>query len=390
MAHSQLCLQIPQQVAQVTNVSRTDTITRIKLDAVNQAFGMLAQGYLPFQIIDFMSGPYLPRQIPNPGLSNAVIAAIGKRHLTASSELPRHTLPPAVQAGSFVQPSIENPSEPEQRVRADSSAWRKIEPKPSGPRVLEYEDVPGTYTLMQQRFDQGDLAKTVEQDYSRYVQGALHASQTTHGATSSMGDATLQASRRISQPTTHLLLQQATSRMGSVASNAQDSALASLAKQAMSQPQRGGRNMQDTASMLQNHMTMDTSASADNTENLDDTGNVKVLKIGKRKLKLSTRAEKETTPGGTINQGPRCAKCIKGHKRCTHRIQESLASDLPLGSSPLDIPSTPSDYISTAGVLGGSTPAPTAMPDNSLAPPATSVEVPVQAAKKKAAAKRKR
>ena len=57
MAHSQSCLQSSQQVARVANETCTDTITRIKLDAVNQAFRMLAQGLLPFQIVDFMGGP---------------------------------------------------------------------------------------------------------------------------------------------------------------------------------------------------------------------------------------------------------------------------------------------------------------------------------------------
>jgi hypothetical protein len=345
MAHSQSRLQSSQQVTRVANATSTDTITRIKLDAANQALGLMAQGWLPFQIIEFMGGPYLPRQTPRPAVANARMAAIGKRHLAASSQLPRQVVQSPAQASSFIQPSIETPTtEPKRRVRADSSTWRRIEPKPTGSSVLKYEDVPGTYTLMQQRFDQGDLAKTVEQQHLHYMmsrQGALSAPQTTP----LLDDATPQASRRISQPTAHLLLQQATG-MGSVTSNAQDADLASLAKQTISQLQRAAPNMQDTASLVQNYtMATETTVDANSTENVDDKGKPKTLKISKKKLKLSVRADKEATPDGTINQGPRCAKCIKGHKKCKHRTQENPASNLPLGSSPFDISSTPSNYV---------------------------------------------
>jgi hypothetical protein len=389
MAHSQSRLQSSQQVARVANVTSTDTITRIKLDAANQALVMMAQGWLPFQIIDFMGGPYLPRQTPRPTVANARMAAIGKRHLAASLQLPRQVTQTPAQDSSFIQPSIETPTtEPKRRVRADSSTWRRIEPKPTGPCVLKNEDVPGTYTLMQQRFDQGDLAKTVEQQHLLYMmsrEGAMSAPQTPP----LLHDATPQASRIIPQPTAHLLLQQATG-MGSATSNAQDADLTSLTKQAISRLQRAAPNMQDTASRPVQNYTMATeiTADVDSTENVDDKGNTKTLKIGKKKLKLSVRAEKEATPGGTINQGPRCAKCIKGHKKCKHRTQES--PNLPLGSPPLDIPSTPSNYVPSAGVPEGYTSAPIAMPDLCLTLPATSVEVPVQAATKKAAPKRKR
>jgi hypothetical protein len=242
---------------------------------------------------------------------------------------------------------------------------------------------------MQQRFDQGDLTKTVEQQHLLYTMsrgGALSAPQTT----SLSHDATPQAPRRILQPTAHLLLQQAT-RMGSVTSNAQDADLALLTKQAISQVQRATPNMQDTASLVQDYtMATETTADVDSTENVDDKGKTKTLKIGKKKLKLSIRAEKEATPGGTINQGPRCAKCIKGHKKCKHRTQESPASNLPLGSSPFDVSSTPPHYVPSADVPEGHTSAPVAAPDLSRVLPTTSVEVPTQAATKKAAPKRKR
>ena len=317
---------------------------------------MLAQGCLPSQIIDFMGGPYRPHQTPHPIVANAMISAIGQRHLVASSQLPQQALQLPAQVRSSIQPSIEGPAGPEPLVRAEFPAWRRIEPKPTGPIAPTNADIMGTYALMQQRFDQGDLAKTVEQQHPPYMvsrEGALSAAHTPlfHGATlrmqtlaPGMEDANLQAPRGISQLTAHFLSQQATSRMESVTSNAQDAALASLTEQAMSQ--------------------------------------------------LSTRNEMEGTPAGTVNQGPRCAKCIKAHKRCTHRTQDSPASNRPLGSSPLDTSSTPSDnYVSSAGIPeGGYTPAPATMPDNSFTLSAASVEMPVQggAKKPKAAPKRKR
>lgn len=383
MAHSQSRLQSSQQVARVANVTGTDTITRIKLDAANQALGMLSQGFLPFQIIEFMGGPYLRLQTPHPAAANARMAAIGKRHHATSSQLPRQVVQPSAEVSSFIHPSIETPTaEPKRHVRADSSTWQRIEPRPTGPSVLEYEDVPGTYTLMQQRFDQGDLAKTVEQQHLLYMMsrgGALSAPQTTP----LLHDATPQAPRKISQPTAHHLLQQAT-RMGGVTSNAQDADLASLTKPAISQLQRAAPSMQDPASLVQNStMATGTTADVDSTENVDDTGKTKTMKNGKKKLKLSIRAEKEATPDGTINQGPRCAKCIKGHKKCKHRTQ-------PLGSSPFDASSTPPNYVPSADVPEGHTSAPVAAPDLSRVRPTTSVEVAVQAATKKAAPKRKR
>jgi hypothetical protein len=290
---------------------------------------MLAQGLLPFQIIEFMGGPYRSRQTPHQVVANARMAALGQPHLVASPQFPRQAPQPPAQASSFIQPSIERPTEPEPRVRADSSTWRRIEPKPTGPSVLKYEVTPGTYTLMQQRFDQGDLARTTEQQHQLYMmprEGALSALQTSP-------------------------------------------------------------NMQDVNSIVQSPMTTaETVADGKNSVNVDDKEKTKAQKTGKKKLKLTTRTEKETTPGGTINQGPRCAKCIKSHKRCTHR--ESPASNLPLGSSPLSSPFH--DYVFSAVVPEGYSPAPMVMPDQPLTLPATSVEMPVQAAAKKATPKRKR
>jgi hypothetical protein len=254
-------------VAWVADVTRIDTITRIKLDAVNQSFAMLAQGFLPYQILEFMTGPYNSRQTLHPAVANARLAAISQRHLATSSQHSQQVSQTPDQASSFVLPSIERPTEPQPRGRTVSSTWRKIEPKLTGQSVLNHADAPGTYTQMQQRFEQGDLARLVEQKHPLYMmsrEGALSAVHNTpfsyeamsrmQTMTPSMEDATLQASRRISQPTAHLLLQQATSRMGSVTSNSQGAALASHTNQAMSQPQRATPSMQDTASQVQDYM----------------------------------------------------------------------------------------------------------------------------------------
>jgi hypothetical protein len=339
-----------------------------------------------------MAGPYRASQTPHPAIANARMAAIGQRYTAATSQPSQRVSQPPVHASSFIQPSIERPTEAEARATTDSSTWRRIEPKPTGQGVLKREDAPGTYTLMQQRFDQGVLAKTAEQQHLLYMmsrEGALsaaHNTPLTHEAMSrmqamgpSMEDATLQASRRVPLPMAQLLLQQG---MGSVASNAQDTALASLREQSMSRLQRPTPNMQDTASQVQNY-TMATETTANG-----DTEDTEVLETSKKKK--YTRAPKETTPGGTP-QGPRCPKCIKGHKRCTHRTQtESPASNVPLGSSPLDISSTPPNYVPSAGISEDHTPAPIAMPGHLPTLPTTSVDVPVQAAATKAAPKRKR
>lgn len=276
-------------------------------------------------------------------------------------------------------------------MSADSSQWRRIVPKPILPDGLKHEDVLGTYTQMQQRFDHGDLARGVEQQHPLYMsrEGAPSAERTNP----LLQEAVLSTQIMGAQPTTQFLSQQATPRMGSVAYNAQDSnpdvmVGASPMEQDMSQLQRAMPNMQGIASPAQSStMAKKRPADWENAENADDTGTTKARKTGKKKLKLSTRTDVEGIPADTAKQGPRCAKCIKSHKRCTHRIQ-SPAYNLPLGSSPLNTPSMPSNYFHSNGVPDGFAPAPMTMPDHPLTLPAASAETPVQAVAKKAAPKR--
>jgi len=358
---------------------------------------MLGQGYLPFQIIEFMGGPYRPGQTPNPEVANARMAAIGQRHLAATLQLSRQVSLPTLQSSSFIQPTVEKTNGPERHMSTDSSKWRRIEPRPSFPDELKVEDVLGTYARMQQRFDHGDLARAAEQQHPLYM-------MSREGAPSAMRTNPLlqKAIPRVqttgAQPAAQFLSQQATQRIGSVASQAQVADLdmtagASPMEQDMSQLQRPTPNMQGIASPLQSStMAMKRPSDGDDADNANGAGTGKAQKTGKKKLKLSTRTGVEGSPADTTNQGPRCAKCIKSHKRCVHRTQ-SPATNLPLGSSPVNTPSTPSNHVPSSGVPEDSATTPMAMPDHSDQPltlSAMSTEVPVQAVAKKTDSNRKR
>jgi len=355
---------------------------------------MLGQGRLPFQIIEFMGGPYRPHQTLHPEIANARMAAIGQHHLAATLQLSHQAQQPTLHASPYIQPKVEQTDGSKRRMSADSSKWPRLEPKPASSSGLQQADVSGTYAQMQQRFDQGELARGVEQQHLIYIlsrEDALSAMQTNP----LLQEATPMVQAIGAQPTAQILLKQATPRVVSAALNTQDANLAVMAGTLptghdMSQLQGATLNLQDTAFAAQSPtMAMEGTPNVENAEDADDTGTTKTLKAGKKKLKLSTKTETEGTLAGMINQGPRCAKCIKAHKRCTHRTQ-SPVSALPLGPSPLDTPSTPSTYVPLSGVAEGYVPASITMPGQVHTLPVTSVETPVQAVVKKTTAKRKR
>ena len=123
------------------------------------------------------------------------------------------------------------------------------------------------------------------------------------------------------------------------------------------------------------------------TPSIETTDNV--AKPGKKeKPSKAIKVEREGTPGGNaLKQGPRCAKCVKSHKRCTHRVQQSptpqQGSDVSFG-----VVSAVEAHVPASDAPEGHTPAPRPVPDLSLA---THAPMPTPlTSEKTAATKRKR
>ena len=85
------------------------------------------------------------------------------------------------------------------------------------------------------------------------------------------------------------------------------------------------------------------------------------------KPKKAIKIEREGTPGGSmLKQGPRCAKCVKSHKRCTHRTQQSPTPQ-PGPEGSFGVFSVAANNVPVSDdAPEGYTPAPQAIPEPSL------------------------
>ena len=160
----------------------------------------------------------------------------------------------------------------------------------TGADQLQLEHTPqiGSYDKMHQRFHQGDLAKSIEKE--RPMDTLLMTN--TPSKVPSVSRAIFPA------------MQVTTPIMHNKTPNTQIT----------------GHATKDVGQKLQ-----DNDAEQQAIPTIEATD--KVAKPGKKeKPKKAIKMEREATPGGSaLKQGPRCAKCIKSHKRCTHRAQHSPA-----------------------------------------------------------------
>jgi hypothetical protein len=156
----------------------------------------------------------------------------------------------------------------------------------TGADQLEHNSQIGSYAKMHQRFHEGDLAKSIEQERPM---DTMPMTPTPPKAP--------RAPRTIS-----LAMQVTTPIMHNKTPNTQITG---------HETNDVGQKLQDNEPEQQVMPTIET------TENKAKPGK-------KEKPKKAIKTEREGTPGGSaLKQGPRCAKCIKSHKRCTHRAQHS-------------------------------------------------------------------
>jgi hypothetical protein len=117
-----------------------------------------------------------------------------------------------------------------------------------------------------------------------------------------------------------------------------------------------------------------------------------VVKSGnKEKPKKAVKIKREGTPAGNaVKQGPRCAACVKSHKRCTHRVQQSPTPQ-PGPNGTLGTPGAAVNNVTASGAPEGHTPAPHPIPKIAVALPNDQAAIPTPLnLEKGATTKRKR
>lgn len=220
----------------------------------------------------------------------------------------------------------------------------------------EYKLEPGMYAEMHHRFDRGDLTRSIERKRP----------MDTVPMTASPSEAP-----RV--PHENVTAVQATTP--------------STMPKGILKTQTTGLERQDARQKVQNNdyeqKVMPT---------IETTGNVgKSKKPGKKdKPRKAIKIEREGTPAGSIvKQGPRCAACVKSHKRCTHRAQQSPTPQSAPDSS-FGTPSAAVNIAPASDIPGGYTPASqTAAPDRSLTFSNAAMPTPLTS-EKAATTKRKR
>lgn len=225
---------------------------------------MLDRGLNPRDVLEFMLGP--------PRIMQPVLMPPGDEG-TVLGQLPVVGQPGRL--AHMAQRSLNNP--------AQSTALNTTQ---TGAGQLEPHSRIRQYAKMHQRFTQGDLAKSIEQRRPM--------------DTMPMTDTPSKAPRitRAILPAT----QATTPIMQNKAPNTQITGL---------ETKDVGRKSHENECEQQVMPTIEPTDS--------------VAKPGKKeKPRKAVKTEREGTPGGSaLKQGPRCAKCIKSHKRCTHRAPQS-------------------------------------------------------------------
>ena len=178
----------------------------------------------------------------------------------------------------------------------------------------------GRYANMHQLFHQGSLAKFIEQERPM--------------DTMPITDTPSKAPRvpRTIQPA----VQVTTSTMQNTSSNTQTTG---------HEMKYGGQKLQENEAEQQ---AMPTIEMTDN-----------VAKPGKKeKLEKAIKTERERTPGRSmVKQGPRCVKCVKSHKRCMHRAQQSPTPQPGPGGA-FGVFSATANNIPASDAIEGNTPTP--------------------------------
>jgi hypothetical protein len=287
---------------------------------------MLDDGVQPIDVFAFMAGPPL---IMNPSTTSGTIGSTIEQQPNAGhpgfQQAPWAPLPLDLS----VQPAAHQMTQPVKKEPEHGHA--------------------STYVSMHQRFDQGRLAQSIEQERPMDTMPMMdHPSMAQsifgpHGAVTT------------AQATTPTI---------------QDS----IMETQNTEPEGQGTNL----ALEDNNMEQDITPTIETAEEIGNLDN-------KEKPKKVTKIDREGTPGGSaVKQGRRCAACIKSHKKCAHRAQ----------MSPTPQPAVAASFGTPSAAAGGAPegPTPTVSPDDHFALPNehAAMPTPTSAPKKAAAAKRKR
>jgi len=267
---------------------------------------MLDRGLNPRDVLEFMLGP--------PRIMQPVLMPPGNEG-TVLGQLPVIGQP--ARLVPMAQRLLNNPAQP-----------TALNTTQTGAGQLEPQSQTRPYVEMHQRFTQGDLARSIEQERP----------MDTMPMTST-------PSKAPRVPRTLLPAAQVTTPiMQNKAPNTQITG---------HETNDVGQKLQDNEHEQQIMPTIEPTDS--------------VAKPGKKeKTRKAVKTEREGTPGGSaLKQGPRCAKCIKSHKRCTHRAQQSPTPQ-PVSDGLFGMFNAAVNPVPASGAPEGYTPAPQPIPDPTL------------------------
>lgn len=155
----------------IANVA-LDSISRIRLDAVHSAFDMLESGLMPVQVLELMEAPL--RQPNNAPVMNGVSAQVGQVQAPTNifgdnAQLFHHVPAPLAPFNGFGRQSMfqqtrhTTPNVPTPTVPSNDFGHQPIfqQTRQATPNDAMYGTRPSIYTMMHERFDQGDLAQSV-------------------------------------------------------------------------------------------------------------------------------------------------------------------------------------------------------------------------------------
>jgi hypothetical protein len=289
---------------------------------------MLDRGLNPRDVLEFMLGP--------PRIMQPVLMPPGDDG-TVLGQLPVIGQP--ARLAPMAQRLLNNPAQP-----------TALNTTQTGGGQLEPQSQIRPYVEMHQRFTQGDLARSIEQERPMDTMPMT--------STPSKAPRVPRALLPAAQVTTPTMQNKVPNT------------------QVTGHETKGvGQKLQDNESEQQVMPTIEPTDSA--------------AKPGKKeKPRKAVKTEREGTPGGSaLKQGPRCAKCIKSHKRCTHRAQQSPTPQ-PASDGLFGMFNAAVNHVPASGAPEGYTPAPQPIPNPTLAQHAA-MPTPLTA-EKTTATKRKR
>jgi hypothetical protein len=297
---------------------------------------MLDDGQSSEAIFNFMKGP--------PGAIDPMLAPDG------TGGQPAGQLPDLWRPAFQPIPRTQIPTSHPARLTADQLTRTHDVPRVHG-------NAPSTYASMHELFDEGDLAQSIEHERPTDTISMMGNPSGARGVPMSHGNTpSVQADTPMIQDT-------------DVMRN-------------YSEPMNHGFNLAGFGDPDAKHQVTPTIETTEPTHQPD--------KSNERPRKVP-RVDREVTPGGSTRKpGPRCAACVKSHKRCVHRVQMSPTPQPSLATF-FATPGATANHSFTSGASNGNTTAvPTLLEPFSPLSRQAGLPTPTTQPKKAATARRKR